>query len=139
MMMATGLPGRSLVHPRQTLHPAGEQTAGQESPHLTVLPEEEGLATATLTGTGSSQEVLLTDMVKIEPALLTEAHPRQMRRTDGAESPLSPCLSANLVVLTVAALLELRAATAATDGPGDLCHLQQQTAQPQQLLQSAAV
>ena len=137
--MVTGLPGRSLVHLKQILHPAGEQTAGQESRRLTALPEGEVLATATLIGTGSSQEVLLTDMVKTEPALLTEVHPRQMRRTDGAESPLSPRLSVSLVVLTVAALLELRAATAATDGPGDLCHLQQQTAQPQQLLQSGAV
>ena len=137
-MMVNELPGRSLVHPKQTLHPAGEQTAGQESRHLTALPEGEVLATATLIGTGSSQEVLLTDMVKTEPALLTEVHPRQMRRTDGAESPLSPRLSVSLVVLTVAALLEPRAATVVTDGPGALCHLQQQTAQPQQLLQSGA-
>ena len=139
MMMATGLPGRNSAHPKQTLHPAGEQTVGQESPRLTALQEEEASATATLIGTESNQEVLLTNMVKTGPVLLTEVHPRQMRRTAGAESPLSLRLSVSLVVLTVAALLELHTATVATDGPGDLCHLQQLTAQPQQRLQSAAV
>lgn len=137
MMMVTGLPGKSLVHPRLTRPPAGVQTAGQESLRLTAPPEEV-LETATLTGTGSSQEALLTDTVKTEPTvLLTEAHPRQTRRTDGAESPLSPHQSASLVVLTVAALLELLVVTAAIAGPGSH-HLQQLT-EVQQLLQSGAV
>lgn len=138
MMMGTGLLGKSLVHQKQTLHPAGVQTAGPESPHRTALPEEV-LGTAIPTGTGSSQAVLLTDMAKTEPALLTEVHPRQMRRIDGAESPLSPHLTANLGALTVAAPLELLTATLATDGTDDLAHLQQQTARPQQLPLSAAV
>ena len=140
MMTGTGLPGKSLVHPKLTLHPAGVQTVGQESPPPTGPLEEEVLETATLTGTGSSLEVLLTGMVRTElAALQTEGHPRQMRRIDGAESPLSPHPSASLVVLTVAALLELHAARAAIDGQGDLSRLQQQTAQLQQLLQSAVV
>lgn len=138
MMTGTGLPGKSLVHQRQTLHPAGVQTAGPGSPRPTALPEE-ALETAIPTGTGSSQAALLTDMAKTEPALLTEVHPRQMRRIDGAERPLSPPLIASLVALTVAALLELPTATPVTDGAGDQAHLQQQTAQPQQLLLSAAV
>lgn len=138
MMMVIGLPGKSLVHPRLTLPPVGVQTAGQGSPRPTAPPAEV-LETTTLIGTGSSLEALLIDMGKTGPAaLLTEVHPRQTRRTDGAGSPLSRHQSASPGVLTVAARLEVPVVTAASDGQGSLPR-QQATSQLQQLLQSGAV
>ena len=137
MMMATGLLEKNLVPPRLTPHPAGVQTAGHASLPLTAPPEV-ALETATLTG--SSQAALLTDMVKIElAALLTEAPPKLMRRTVGAERPLNLLLSVSLVVLTATALSEHPAVKAAgTGGQGSPAHLHLLTAQPQDLPQNGA-
>ena len=65
-MKMADLQGRILGRQKQTLLPAGAQTAGSVHPHLTGQPEAEALATATLRGTGSRLVALLTDTVKTE-------------------------------------------------------------------------
>ena len=98
MLMVTGHPGRSLALQKQTPPPAGAQTAGHVSHHPTDQPAAEALETATLRGTGSRLVALLTGMARTEPALLTEARLKQMKKTGGAESLLSPLQTDHHVV-----------------------------------------
>jgi len=137
MLMVTGHPGRSLALQKQTPPPAGAQTAGHVSHHQTDQPGAEALETATLRETGSRLVALLTDMARTEPALLTEGHQKQMKKTGGAESLLSPLQTGRHVVWTVTAHLALPEVTAVTDGEQGGQHHQQMLHQ-QQVHQSAA-
>ena len=98
MLMVTGHPGRSLALQKQTPPPAGAQIAGHVSHHQTDQLGAEALETATLRETGNRLVVLLTDMVRTEPALLTEVRLKQMKKTGGAESLSSPLQTGRHVV-----------------------------------------
>jgi len=98
MPMVTGHPGRSLALQKQTPPPAGAQTAGHVSHHQTDQPGAEALETATPRETRSRLVALLTDMARTGPALLTEARLKQMKKTGGAESLLSPLQTGRHVV-----------------------------------------
>ena len=98
MLTVTGHPGRSLALQKQTPPPAGAQTAGHVSHHLTDQPGAEALETATLRETGSRLVALLTDMVRTGPVFLTEVRLKQMKKTGGAESLLSPLQTGRHVV-----------------------------------------
>ena len=127
MMAMTGPPGRNLDLQKQTLHPAGVQTAGLVSHHLTDLPGEAALGTATQKETGNRLVDLLTGMVRTELALVTEAHPKRMRRTDGAGNQLSH-QRGHHAVLTATAPLARQEVTVVKDGEQDV-HPHQQTLQ----------
>ena len=134
--MMTGHLERSLALQKQTPHLAGVQTAGPVSHRQTDQREAEALETATLKETESKVVDLLTDMARTEVALLTEAHPKQMKRTGGAESQSSPHQTGHHVVMTVTAHLALPEVTVLNRGEQGGQHYQQRL--HQQLHQQSA-
>ena len=115
MMMKIGLHERTWAHQRLTHLPAGAQTANLSLQPTEAQPEL-ALVTATPPET-TSLEALLTSMVMTEPAMLTEAPQKLMRRTNGAERQCCrPQIATLAEIVTQAEGLVLPAVMAALIG-----------------------